>query len=304
MPTPGKRWMLRWMAAAVLAVGAVSVPGAQQERERSTPAADAPYRTLVNTYCLSCHNSKVKSGGLELDAINTADLRDHADAWEKVVRKLRARQMPPQGARRPDEATHTAALAALETALDGRGRRRAKSRPHRYLPPAEPHRIPQRDSRSACARHRRRGAAAERFGQLRVRQHHGRQPVADAARKLCRRGGKNQPARRRQAESLAGRFDRPPEAGPDAGDASRRASHRHARRRAGVARLPRQRRIRHHDSAVARSERTHRRAAGITRDRVAARRSAAAGIHHCAALGCEPGNRHPNLRRMRRSTAT
>src|SRR5262245_35008871 len=118
MPTAGKRWMLRWMAAAVLAVGAVGAPVAQQERERSTPPADAPYRALVSTYCVSCHNGKVKSGGLELDAINTADLRDHQDAWEKVVRKLRARQMPPQGARRPDEATHTAALASLETALD------------------------------------------------------------------------------------------------------------------------------------------------------------------------------------------
>jgi hypothetical protein len=112
------RWTLRCLAPAVLVIGAVSAPGAQQERERSSPATDAPYRTLVNTYCLSCHNGKVKSGGFELDAINTADLRDHADAWEKVVRKLRARQMPPQGARRPDEATHTAALAALETALD------------------------------------------------------------------------------------------------------------------------------------------------------------------------------------------
>jgi len=118
MPTPGKRWTLRWMAAAVIAVGAAGAPGAQQERERSAPPADAPYRTLVNTYCLTCHSSKVKSGGLALDTINTADLSEHADAWEKVVRKLRAGQMPPQGARRPDDATHATALAALETALD------------------------------------------------------------------------------------------------------------------------------------------------------------------------------------------
>ena len=119
MPTPGKRWTLRWMAAAVIAVGAAGAPGAQQERERSAPPANAPYRTLVNTYCLTCHSSKVKSGGLALDTINTADLSEHADAWEKVVRKLRAGQMPPQGARRPDDATHATALAALETALDG-----------------------------------------------------------------------------------------------------------------------------------------------------------------------------------------
>jgi hypothetical protein len=108
------------MAAVVLAVGAVGTPGAQQQpsREPATPPADAPYRALVSTYCVSCHNSKAKVGGLALDAINTADLREHTDAWEKVVRKLRAHQMPPTGARHPDEATHTTALTAREAALD------------------------------------------------------------------------------------------------------------------------------------------------------------------------------------------
>jgi mono/diheme cytochrome c family protein len=81
-------------------------------------SAAEPYRAVVNTYCLSCHNSKTKAGGLGLDELNTQPLGDHWESWEKVVRKLRARQMPPLGARRPDEATHAAALASLETALD------------------------------------------------------------------------------------------------------------------------------------------------------------------------------------------
>ena len=80
---------------------------------------DPPYRTLVSSYCLSCHNSKAKAGGLELDTINTKDPAEHWDVWEKVVRKLEARQMPPAGSRRPDEAAYTAALDALEHSLDG-----------------------------------------------------------------------------------------------------------------------------------------------------------------------------------------
>ena len=40
------------------------------------------------------------------------------ELWEKVVRKLQARSMPPQGVRRPDEATYHAVQAALEAALD------------------------------------------------------------------------------------------------------------------------------------------------------------------------------------------
>jgi mono/diheme cytochrome c family protein len=118
--------IFRWTAAAILAAGSVGVPEAQQS-DSAKAAADKPasatapdtYRTLVNTYCLSCHNGKAKAGGLELDAINNVELSEHWDAWEKVARKLRARQMPPQGARRPDEAALVPALSALEASLDG-----------------------------------------------------------------------------------------------------------------------------------------------------------------------------------------
>ena len=119
MPTRERRRMFRWAAAAVLAVGFVGTPGAQQGRGLSSaPSAEEPHRALVNTYCLSCHNNKAKAGGLELDAINTEALGDHWDVWEKVVRKLRAHQMPPPGARRPEEAERTAALSSLEASLD------------------------------------------------------------------------------------------------------------------------------------------------------------------------------------------
>ena len=124
MPNRRKLLIFRWPAVAMLAVAFSGALVAQQSGSLSSPqpdpgvAADAPYRALVKSYCLSCHNAKSKAGGLELDTINGQDVGAHPDAWEKVVRKLRARQMPPQGARRPDEATHTAALASLETALD------------------------------------------------------------------------------------------------------------------------------------------------------------------------------------------
>ena len=128
MPNRGRRLGSAWAVAGILAVGFVGAPGAQQAPAPASPlpaSADAsagrpeaPYRAVVATYCLSCHNTKTKAGGLELDAINAQELGAHQEAWEKVVRKLRARQMPPQGARRPEEATHTAALASLEAALD------------------------------------------------------------------------------------------------------------------------------------------------------------------------------------------
>ena len=45
-------------------------------------------------------------------------LGDHAETWEKVVRKLRTRSMPPVGRPRPDKATYTAVASSLETTLD------------------------------------------------------------------------------------------------------------------------------------------------------------------------------------------
>ncbi len=118
MPVRRNVWMLRWAAAAVVAVASGQASAGKQQPQVSAVTADTPYRAVVSTYCLSCHNTKTKAGGLALDTINTQDIAAHQEAWEKVVRKLRARQMPPQGARQPDEAAHTAALASLEAALD------------------------------------------------------------------------------------------------------------------------------------------------------------------------------------------
>ena len=113
-------WTLRCLAAAVLAVAFSGAPGAEQQApDRATPSADPPYLYAGFHLLRLLHNSKVKAGSLQLDAINTQDLAAHHEAWEKVALKLRAHQMPPQGARQPDEAVHTTALTALESALDG-----------------------------------------------------------------------------------------------------------------------------------------------------------------------------------------
>ncbi len=126
MPNSGNGWVIRVAVAAALAASVVSTPDAQQKSDPAAAASEPAYRAVVNTYCLSCHNSKSKAGGLELDTINAQPPGDHAEAWEKVVRKLRARQMPPVGARRPDEAAYTTSLASLEASLD----RVATATPH------------------------------------------------------------------------------------------------------------------------------------------------------------------------------
>jgi mono/diheme cytochrome c family protein len=86
----------------------------------------AGYRAVLDRYCISCHNDRARLGGLALDTLDAAAIPDHADVWEKVVRKLQAGAMPPPGARRPDPATYAGMLRWLETELD----RAAAAQPH------------------------------------------------------------------------------------------------------------------------------------------------------------------------------
>jgi Protein of unknown function (DUF1592)/Protein of unknown function (DUF1588)/Protein of unknown function (DUF1585)/Protein of unknown function (DUF1587)/Protein of unknown function (DUF1595) len=73
---------------------------------------------VVNQYCIGCHNSKVKAGSFVLDSILTAPVGQHSEEWEKVVRKLRVRHMPPIGLPRPDEKIYEAVIGSLATQLD------------------------------------------------------------------------------------------------------------------------------------------------------------------------------------------
>ena len=85
------------------------------------PAAGGNRRahaTTVQDYCVGCHNDRARTGGLSLQALDPATAPQHADAWERVVRKLRLGVMPPQGARRPERAVLDALAASLEETLD------------------------------------------------------------------------------------------------------------------------------------------------------------------------------------------
>jgi mono/diheme cytochrome c family protein len=84
----------------------------------ASPAPGASHQTFVTRYCVSCHNDRTKRGGLTLEPVLAPEVGEHPEVWEKVVRKVRARQMPPVGLTRPDEATYNAEVALLETSLD------------------------------------------------------------------------------------------------------------------------------------------------------------------------------------------
>ena len=92
--------------------------GPQSPPPAPLASAAAVHRATLDRYCVTCHNARAKTAGLVLDGMNLDAVPDHAEVWEKVVRKLRAGTMPPQGAPQPDEATRSSLTAWLETTID------------------------------------------------------------------------------------------------------------------------------------------------------------------------------------------
>lgn len=109
-------------ASLLLPVIASSVNFAQIARVQSFAApalmTAAAQNAMVKDYCLGCHNTRTKSGGLSLEGLDLAKITEHSEVAEKMIRKLRASMMPPPGAKRPDGAVIKALAAAMETNID------------------------------------------------------------------------------------------------------------------------------------------------------------------------------------------
>ena len=202
------------------------------------------------------------------------DVAKHPDVWEKVVRKLRARQMPPVGKERPDDATYDRVTALLETSLD----RAAAAHPN--------------PGRTATLRRLTRTEYQNAIRDLLALEidvssllpadesSYGFDTVTggdlsptlldryiSAAEKISRIAV-GRPTR------IAGRRHDQDSAGSHAGAASRRPADRHARRRGGAVHVPDGRRVRDPDSADARSRRARRGADRGARSRAAGRQGA------------------------------
>src|SRR5947199_4449047 len=93
--------------------------GATATKPAAAPGSGASSRTLLDSYCVRCHNERLKTGGLILDrSVNADDVSIAPDMWERVVRKVRSGAMPPAGLPRPDATTFSSWTSNLEGALD------------------------------------------------------------------------------------------------------------------------------------------------------------------------------------------
>jgi len=78
----------------------------------------ADFRQILDTHCVGCHDADTSKGDLNLAAILEDGIAEHAETWEKVVKQLNARHMPPIGKKRPDEAGYDEVVKQLTTELD------------------------------------------------------------------------------------------------------------------------------------------------------------------------------------------
>ena len=104
-------------AAVEAATASFQAAGARAPQDAAAPGEPLS-RAIFDRYCITCHNERLQTAGLMLDRLDVGDVAGNAEVLEKVVRKLRAGQMPPEGRPRPAPAAIDAFATSLETALD------------------------------------------------------------------------------------------------------------------------------------------------------------------------------------------
>ena len=95
----------------------------QADAVQSSPSTGAvppvsSERRVIDRYCVTCHNQKLKTAGLMLDQADVANPGAGAEVWEKVVRKLRTSTMPPPNMPQPSVEDRGALRSWLEMSLD------------------------------------------------------------------------------------------------------------------------------------------------------------------------------------------
>jgi mono/diheme cytochrome c family protein len=106
--------------AALIALAGGINERAVTAQQAGTGATTPSGPNVFRQYCVGCHNERMKGsfGNLSLENLDPANVAGHVETFEKIVRKLRKGQMPPEGRPRPDAATFEQFIASLESSLD------------------------------------------------------------------------------------------------------------------------------------------------------------------------------------------
>jgi hypothetical protein len=119
------RWGTRTLGGISVVLLAASAMTSSTARQQAPPPSALvrsnereTIRQFTDLYCVACHNREDKTAGLALDAMSEEDVSRNSKAWERVVKKLVARQMPPDDEVRPTQRAYNSIVAVLESTLD------------------------------------------------------------------------------------------------------------------------------------------------------------------------------------------
>jgi cytochrome c5 len=105
-------------ASHSIEAGVAPAPMAMQSAAAQTASAAADHQTLVQRYCVTCHNERIRTGGLTLQGLDLDAAPSHAETWEKVIRMVRGGMMPPAGMPKPAPEMLDGLVAWLEHTID------------------------------------------------------------------------------------------------------------------------------------------------------------------------------------------
>src|SRR6476660_3068703 len=106
------------LAATLLLSVQVKISAQQSNAASAGSSSSSSQHQFLDRYCATCHNERLKSGGLRLAQIDVSRPGAQPELWEKVVRKLHTGVMPPPNMPQPSDADRHAILTWLETSLD------------------------------------------------------------------------------------------------------------------------------------------------------------------------------------------
>jgi hypothetical protein len=98
--------------ATPAATAVTATPGAGSDAVASQKWA------FLNQYCSKCHNAEDWAGGVAFDSMSPQDIPDDAKTWEKAIRRLRGRLMPPAGNPQPDSGSIRSFVTFMEETID------------------------------------------------------------------------------------------------------------------------------------------------------------------------------------------
>jgi len=111
------------LLSGVLLLGSGGLAATSRGEGQVSPGGTAAVQPVapqdvVTRSCVGCHSDRAKTGNLSLEHFKVEAATSDRDTTEKMIRKLRAGQMPPPGSRRPDPAVLASLTQALEAQMD------------------------------------------------------------------------------------------------------------------------------------------------------------------------------------------